>query len=215
MTPLSPQTPRPHLLIRCLNAPFTLWLLSAIVLTVGGAYFSGHQKCEADTEKIITNYYKLQIELMERLEHIQAGVASAKSLQDINDTLQTQPNVYIELKERTTRDMIYELRRTEGVIDYSRAKSFIDDLTPRFPSIISPSDVVRYGSIPVGQKPTDMTPDDLQPAKRFVEADLGYQIEKLRVYNQISLWTKCDFINSFLGATARGPRKVIEVARKK
>jgi hypothetical protein len=71
-----------NLTLRVLNSPFTIWLLSAIVITVGGAYITGYQKCEADAGNLITNYYKDQNELIRRFEYIQSKVAAANSFDE-------------------------------------------------------------------------------------------------------------------------------------
>jgi hypothetical protein len=191
-------------------------VLSALIVTIGGAYVSGHQKCESDANGVITNYYELQIEMMRRLEHIQHGVAKANSIGDVLQTLSTQPNVYVGFKQRTTQDLHYELIRTEHLIDFSKAQSFIDAVTKKYvdrgpPFKVSPYEVLRYGAIMVGEQPSDLREDELDRLKTFVERFIYHSLSDLYVHNQVRLSPNCNFINSIRGVGTRGPRKVIEV----
>jgi hypothetical protein len=206
---------RTNIIIRVLNSPFVLWLMSAMLLTVGGAYFTGSQKCEADAGRLITSYYKQQIELMRRLEYISAGVARAKSIEDIRRVIETQPFVYDDLKTRTTRDLNYEVLRTERLIDFTKDARFIDNVKQRRAADgpgfrFSPHDLLRYGGLPVGEWPFDLNEDDLDAAKHFVEVFTYYEITGLIAHNLVRLWPRCGFVNSVFGVPVRGPRKVVE-----
>ncbi len=206
--------PKPPLtvgVVKVLNAPFTLRLLSAIILTIGGSYFAGHQKCEGEANRLITDYYRDQIELMRRFEYIRAGVAKAKSLHDVAETLKTQPNVYVDFKNRTTRDLDLEVLRMERVIDFSKDREGIKYFKRMFGRNDPPFRISPEGSIAEGDEDlTGLTEDDLERAKQFVAVFISDALSTLAAHNQIHLWPNCGFANSLLGIQARGPRKFIE-----
>jgi hypothetical protein len=215
----SPKSPeKPNLILRILNSPFTIWLLSAIVITVGGSYITGYQKCEADAGRLITNYYKDQIELIRRFDYVRAKVSAAKSFEDINHAFETHPVVYDDLKNRTTRDLQFELLRTEQLIDFSHASrramsvgmGLITEADGR-PFPFSPVDIHRYGALSVGEWPDSIDEADLDRAKHFVDVFSRMEVDRLWARNGLLLSPDCNFVNSLFGVLPRGPRKVVGV----
>jgi hypothetical protein len=214
LDPASKQPEKSHVAVRILNSPFTIWLLSAVLLTVGSAYVTGYQKCEADAGRLITNYYKDQIELMRRLQYIRSRVARASNVEEVRRIIETQPFVYDDLKTRTTRDLLFEVHRTERLIDFTKDKPLIDMMgkrsdgsAPRF----TPSDLNLYGTIAVGELPDELTDADVNDrGKRLVDFFASLDLSDLRGKNVARLWSKCNFFNSLLGVPLRGTRKVIE-----
>jgi hypothetical protein len=211
---------KPNLILRILNSPFTIWLLSAIVITVGGSYVTGYQRCEADAGHLITTYYKDQVELTRRFQYIQSKVSAAQSFEEIELAFETHPFVYDDLKNRKTRDLDSELRRAEQLIDFSRAShsamsargDFIGIGADGTPFRFSPDDLSRYGSFLIGESPDSMNGIDFDTTKRFVDAFTRTNLRRLQLWNQLVLFPKCNFANSFFGVPPRGPRKVAEVA---
>jgi hypothetical protein len=188
--------------------------LSAAVLSIGGAYITGYQKCDVEGRRMIISYNKSQVELMRRLDYIQTGVERAMSISDIKHVIGTQPFVYDEFRTRTTRELNYEVIRTGRFIDFSKVKQSLEYVQKQRkengpPLHFTPRDFIRYGSLAVGEWPDDLTEADLDPAKNFVKVFVYDELTDLLTYNQPVLWPKCNFVESVFGPRSRN-RKVIE-----
>jgi hypothetical protein len=82
-------TPKPkNRFLTFINAPFTLWFLSAIVLGFGGLYYTAYRQCVVDATKIGEDYSLYRTELINRQISLAIAIASAKKFADI-ETLQT------------------------------------------------------------------------------------------------------------------------------
>jgi len=60
------EKPRQNRVWMILNSAFVLWLLSAILITGGGTYITGHKQCLADADQIINRRARLRQELFGR-----------------------------------------------------------------------------------------------------------------------------------------------------
>jgi hypothetical protein len=60
------EKPPTHRLYRAINSPFILWLLSALLITIGGAYLSNHRTCVEGAQKDIVLYERLASEIFYR-----------------------------------------------------------------------------------------------------------------------------------------------------
>lgn len=69
-------------LLAFINSPIFIWLLSALVLTIGGAYITNHKQCRDDAEKIIERRKHLRQELFSRELDRDRRVANAKTAQE-------------------------------------------------------------------------------------------------------------------------------------
>jgi hypothetical protein len=72
-----------------INSPFFLWVISALLLSIGGSYITNHKQCLDDAEKIIERRNHLGQELLVREGALAARVAKAKTLQEANKELST------------------------------------------------------------------------------------------------------------------------------
>src|ERR1700730_14386792 len=77
------KAPEKNAFFKYANMPFVLWLLSAIILTLGGAYFSGYQQCIKDATDLGERYTQLSRELFQRNDAIASIVRNAKSMEDV------------------------------------------------------------------------------------------------------------------------------------
>jgi hypothetical protein len=63
-----------------INSGIFLWVLSAILLTLGGGYVTTHQQCMRDADQIIERRVKLSQDLYARNVSFASRIASAKTL---------------------------------------------------------------------------------------------------------------------------------------
>jgi hypothetical protein len=72
--------PKENGLWALLNRPFTLWLLSLILLTIGGSYLTAHRQCQEDADKQIDQLEELDTEIERREQHIREIVEQNASI---------------------------------------------------------------------------------------------------------------------------------------
>ncbi|MGA2895171.1 MAG: hypothetical protein ABSE22_20090 [Xanthobacteraceae bacterium] len=65
-----------------LNSGFVLWLLSVVLLSVGGGYISNHQQCMKDADTIIAQRFPLQEEIIGRQAVFLTAVQNTKHFQE-------------------------------------------------------------------------------------------------------------------------------------
>jgi hypothetical protein len=91
---------------KVLNSPFTLWLLSAILITVGGAFFSTRQQCIADAEKVIESAAKLDSEIARRQRYIFRSIVAAETVAELKDALAKMPTLYADFAGRSLFELL-------------------------------------------------------------------------------------------------------------
>lgn len=98
-----------------LNAPFTIWALSAIVLTIISHLYVETQNCMADANRIIEKYDRISLELENRLRDNYQAIINAKTVAELKsaDEIKNQLNryTYVEFKGRTLDDLFDEYRK--------------------------------------------------------------------------------------------------------
>jgi hypothetical protein len=63
-----------------LNSPFFIWLLTLVVLAIGGAYFTRMQQCVGEAEQVMEKRERLETEMDNRRNAIARLVERATSL---------------------------------------------------------------------------------------------------------------------------------------
>lgn len=96
-----------------LNSPFTIWLLSSILLGFGGWIYAGHRDCNTDLEKLTDRHEHLAIEVFNRApKFYEALLARDKDWNLIEqERWSTTPYTFDEYKNRTLFDLIFELEK--------------------------------------------------------------------------------------------------------
>src|SRR5713226_8047836 len=64
------EKPKANRLVRLINSPAFLWLLSLLALTIGGGFLTGYQACNRDALQTIESYQRLarEVNLRRRLD---------------------------------------------------------------------------------------------------------------------------------------------------
>lgn len=98
---LSLATPRPkNRFFVLLNAPFTLWFLSAVVLGFSSLYYTAYKQCRADAAKVRDDYSIYAPELMNRQIAFAISLGSAKSIADVNRLMKIIPRDAVQAKDK-------------------------------------------------------------------------------------------------------------------
>ena len=67
------------------NSSFVLWILTAVLITLTGAYFSTVQRCYSEGEAVSESYAHLSREMFNRRKHMAKAVEKAASIQAIRE----------------------------------------------------------------------------------------------------------------------------------
>ena len=73
------EKPERNRLLAVINSAFFLWVMSALLLSIGGSYITNHRQCLDDAEKIIERRKHLSGELLSRNSALAARVSEAKT----------------------------------------------------------------------------------------------------------------------------------------
>ena len=102
-----------------INSPFFLWLLSAVFITIGGAYFSTRQQCIAEAEKIAEQYEKIGIEIERRQGYIHHTIVTMNSVSAIKEALSQIREYYSDFHSRPLFELIEQREKLLERIDTS------------------------------------------------------------------------------------------------
>lgn len=105
------EKPKRHWFFRLVNSPSFLWLATALLITLGGAYLTNYQQCDREASAIADSYSRLKTEINGRIEYIQGIFKDAKTLAEIREALSKPfPWKYAEFRDKTLFEL-QELRR--------------------------------------------------------------------------------------------------------
>jgi len=85
-------------LFALINSAFFLWLMSAGLITAGGAALSAHRQCLSDADKASQDYMSLTSELDDRILYISSSLQRAHDMDDLKRYLVPFPHFSSALK---------------------------------------------------------------------------------------------------------------------
>jgi hypothetical protein len=171
------EKPKQSRILKVINSPFFLWLLSALLLTLGGAYFAEYQQCNRDSAQIIDLFYRLTTELELRQKSIADAFAASNNFEELRTALKTHDYIYSDLRERTARDLVRQKRQLSRRISFDRAHSAaINIINSRFS--VSPREITQFGGAIYGEIPSDVQASDFAAVKSYASRIL--KLENLR-----------------------------------
>ena len=103
-----------------LNRPFTIWLLSLIVLSVGGFYIAAYRQCQPDAYAQIAEFTKIRAELFERVEHAYDIIEYAKTVSAMQEALSVPHYNSVQFKEYPFKEL------AEQYLQYAELHIVID-----------------------------------------------------------------------------------------
>jgi hypothetical protein len=191
-----------------MNAPSFLWLLTALILTVGGAYFSSHQQCMRDARTDIEMYRRLTREFYERKRQIAEVVERAKSIEGIRVGLRNPGYTYAELKDRSA----FQLAREKQALQNKMDRTGIEPLHRKYDIggrkyLFAWKDFMKYGGVFGGRVSLDFTDDGLPAIQELTAKLFGSQTDFFGVDLDSDYAPVCSV--SVLLATALGKGSVL------
>jgi len=97
-----------------INSAFFLWLLSAVVITAGGAFFTKRQECLGEAHRVQDIWSKLARELYTRESYVLKTIQRASTIEEVKERVPKCSWLYNEYKERSTGEIsnsLYDLLR--------------------------------------------------------------------------------------------------------
>src|SRR5262249_32551586 len=70
-----------------INAPITLWLLTAIAISFGSYVYQTLQECRRESERLTTDHMHTFDETTARVEYFKAAVISAETAKQLQEAL--------------------------------------------------------------------------------------------------------------------------------
>lgn len=127
---MSSEQPQRSWFIRTINAPATLWLLSAVGISIFSTGYTARNQCLVDAKQIIADYPDVLVEWGTRLQPL-APILDMQSMQDVVALVQKtqKQNALSEFRDSTTYDVLRRLRKDRDEIDFSAmGENFNDPL---------------------------------------------------------------------------------------
>jgi hypothetical protein len=152
-------------ILAVINSPAFLWLVTAIFITVAGAFYTAQQQCTRDANQLIDQYYKLSDEIWDRQIYVLAVVNEGKTLGDVKAGLKQIPYTYLELKDRQLGDLVRAFHRVAQRIDGYGHRALVVGTLPD--QVFSPDDFMKFQDITVGRIGPSWKDEDMPPLKLF------------------------------------------------
>lgn len=206
------EKPKRNRFFAIINSAAFLWLLSAFVLSLGGAYFTSHQQCIAEADQLSATYEKLVTEIQRRQLFIVYAVQSANDIDSLKKVLIAGYGRYPDLRIRPLYELIEQRDKLLERIDYS---TFGEEILKRDRSYKEMTavldrqgvDVSKYEGIFQGEDTEDLGPDDLEPLKRFAKVALFKVNQSVETTFRVTL-PNCLFVD-FLHTSLTGEKRRI------
>lgn len=153
------EKPKAKRWIVILNSPIIIWLLSVIVLTLGGGYYTTYRQCVADAQSIASAYRTIDYEIRYRQDSIIDVVLQAKTMDDVRRGLTNKFYYSSELKDKSISELMALDRAAYLRIDRSEMN---------LPKSAKDTDAFhRFTLVLQQQVPRDLTDADLLDLKKY------------------------------------------------
>ncbi len=156
------EKPKKNRLIAVVNSGFFLWLLTAILVTLGGGYITNHQQCMRDADQIIARKNHLQQEILARQPMQLELVEKAQTLDQLPGGREMQGALLSDLSKVSFLELRQELETLDRRVTYDH----LDD-----PLI----EKIEVASIPLVGPPQQLLTD--QDKLRLRKLQMKQQIE--------------------------------------
>ncbi len=144
-----------------INSPIFIWMLTVVVVTLGGAYYTTYRQCVADARQIVSISATYGVEIRHRQDEIANAIGEAATVVDLRKALEKKTYFISDLKDKTMIELQAAYRDAYLQIDRSGI-----DATPERALISSPL-FARFGVIFSGYLPPTLSDADLPDLKKY------------------------------------------------
>lgn len=157
---------KPGRVAKTVNSPSFLWLLSLLLITVGGSWLALHQQCAKESDELGIRYIRLQREIFDRRLYIAEVLFHATSVDELKERLAHIPHTYGETKDRPIHDMQSELNRLAATrVDDSDMRSREHEATKDL--AYKGRHLGQFGPLWNGRVPHDLLDSDMEEIREF------------------------------------------------
>jgi hypothetical protein len=158
-------TPKPKSrFLAFINAPFTLWFLSAVVLGFGSIYYTAYKQCIADGTKISEDYSLYRTEMINRQISLAIAIKSAKTLADVYKVQQSIPDDAVKLKDKKLAEIREVLEQSSTRIEF-----VVNRDAPDFVELQKDPNFDKFFPVFEAAPQDEVTEKDFPALKRFAE----------------------------------------------
>jgi hypothetical protein len=111
------EKPRENRFFKVINSPSFLWILTAVLLSLGGAFYSTRQQCIKDSDKITESLHKVSQEIESRLSFAYNGIDENSTFKSVKTALDHAPYRYSEFQSYTIVELYDRFRAMEWRVD--------------------------------------------------------------------------------------------------
>lgn len=190
-----------------LNSPFVIWLFTACMITLVGAYLSANQQCVAEAERIIESVAKLDAEIVQRQGHIIRSINAATTGEELKAAIANRTPLYSEFTGRTLFELIDQKTRLVRKLDLG-SDEFIERSQTEWDSIVSgmASTSPTQRAIMSGAYTADLSNVNLSELKDlFSQYNPGYW------FNYRLLTPVCSPMDLLQSLVSADPRKIAKL----
>ncbi len=142
-----PHSEKKSVIISSLNAPITIWALSAAFITIGGTYFTSHKQCLRDADSLAEKIKLTADELNYRNEVMMSIIENAKSGSELKLQLNAIKPRYYQFKNKSiielSRDLGYMAEQVSGDIITHHDYYFTGDDLILYKKVLASTDAAK------------------------------------------------------------------------
>jgi hypothetical protein len=161
-----------------INAPFTLWFLSAVVLGFGSVYFTAYKQCMMDGTKLSEDYMLYRTETIHRQISLASVIGSAKTLAEIFKYRESIPDDAVKLKDKKLVELVEYLEQLSVRVEF-----VINQDAPDYIELKKDPNFNKFSLIIEASRYDDVTEKDLPALKRL--ADRGTRALMMQAFGGI------------------------------
>lgn len=102
------EKPKRSRILAFLNAPFFLWVLSALAISFLSTFYQTRQRCLQESSALITKQFRTRNEIDSRVVYFKQAVLSAKTAKQLQELLRKRHSSSTQLKTKTLSDLIQD-----------------------------------------------------------------------------------------------------------
>jgi hypothetical protein len=182
------QKPKRNKLLAIINSPFFLWLMSLVILTIGGTYVGAYQQCTKEALDQITLDVKIQREYIERRGHILDIIDHDASIAAMRTDLSKPYFYYPEFKDYPLAYVREQYKRARNSIIDTTERSAVQSVHDAGPDLLNSFDRVVLRA-KFGDPANGNLADDLQDADIPMLRDFVNQAKKKDMPQLFFFWT--------------------------
>lgn len=148
---------------KAVNSPLFLWMLSATLVTLGGAYINQSQRCVSEGSDVLEKHNRAVEELRSRTMQVFWAVTSATTMEEARTNISKVKHRFGAYKDSSQTEVLYDIRS-------ARRRLSLDEMHYNHPPGVDSEVVAKFFSLVDGVISPQLTDADLPGAKNYARA---------------------------------------------